>query len=337
MNNSSCPVSFYLPEEEWPASIPPSVDSDWSVFGPGKYAWTLQTYLRLRENRFPCQLVSQLPDTGIVIAHRAYLPDRLKPNSHQLLVCLQADWGRHPYAQVHVVQNARQKGKRYLPITDYLLRCCTNVHLKHWPQPGLIPRRPGRAEIFENIVYFGTEENLAGELKEASWAGRLSALGLNWITNTNANSWHDYSEVDAVVAVRGFGNECYDWKPATKLYNAWHAGVPVILGPESASRRERRSELDYLEVKSVEELFEAVELLRNDINLRRAIVENGRLRATESQPDVLSAAWQHFLTESVFQAYRKWCGYTDITRSLYSRLRSYDACARALRHRLLKT
>jgi hypothetical protein len=39
---------------------------------------------------------------------------------------------------------------------------------------------------------------------------------------------------------------------AIKLYNCWHAGVPAVLGAESAFRANRRSDLDYLEVQSLD-------------------------------------------------------------------------------------
>ena len=37
-------------------------------------------------------------------------------------------------------------------------------------------------------------------------------------------------------------------KPPSKLFNSWLAGVPAVLGHESAYRAERRSDLDYIEV-----------------------------------------------------------------------------------------
>ncbi|NES04757.1 MAG: glycosyltransferase [Okeania sp. SIO2F4] len=32
--------------------------------------------------------------------------------------------------------------------------------IPHWSQPGLIPRNPKRGDGFENIVFFGREQNL---------------------------------------------------------------------------------------------------------------------------------------------------------------------------------
>jgi hypothetical protein len=52
-----------------------------------------------------------MPADGIVVAHRDFLPNNLRPSRRQLLVCLLADRNRagskgpHPYSQIHVVQN----------------------------------------------------------------------------------------------------------------------------------------------------------------------------------------------------------------------------------------
>jgi hypothetical protein len=46
--------------------------------------------------------------------------------------------------------------------------------------------------------------------------------------------WHDYSTDDLVLAVRDLTEKDALVKPASKLVNAWIAGVPALLGPEPA-------------------------------------------------------------------------------------------------------
>ena len=58
----------------------------------------------------------------------------------------------------------------------------------------------------------------------------------------------DYRTLDAVIAVRPFEPHLYFAKPASKLINAWRAGVPALVGPEFASREIRRTDDDFLEV-----------------------------------------------------------------------------------------
>lgn len=61
--------------------------------------------------------------------------------------------------------------------------------------------------------------------------------------------------------MRSFSQNDYYDKPALKLFNARHAGVPAILDAESAYRAERMSELDYIEVMSVDGTLLALKLL----------------------------------------------------------------------------
>ena len=64
------PIYFYIHPQHFPVDIPHTVEENWSGFGLGIYAWTIQTYLRLKLNGFPCFLVNRIPDEGIVFIHR---------------------------------------------------------------------------------------------------------------------------------------------------------------------------------------------------------------------------------------------------------------------------
>ena len=54
----------------------------------------------------------------------------------------------------------------------------------------------------------------------------------------------------------------FDNKPFTKLVNAWRAGVPAILGPESAFQSLHRENTDYFDVRSLDEIKRSLEALR---------------------------------------------------------------------------
>ncbi len=212
-------IYFYLPKSDWRDDLPQSTDAVWKNWEYGVYSWTLQTYLRLQADGFPCQLVDSLPEEGIMIAHLQSLPIDLIPNSKSLFICLLADKGRHPYAQIHVVQNPQQIKPRILG--DRLLLPGKNIYIPHWTQPGLIPRDLQRGDRFENVAFFGLEINLAPEFREQYWHQQLQDLGLNWQI-ISSDRWNDYSDVDVVVAVRNFHTPAYAWdyKPPTKLFNA---------------------------------------------------------------------------------------------------------------------
>jgi len=60
-----------------------------------------------------------------------------------------------------------------------------------------------------------------------------------------AIDWPDFREADLILAVRPGDRRRATNKPASKLVNAWLAGVPALLGPEVAYRELRRSELEW--------------------------------------------------------------------------------------------
>jgi hypothetical protein len=321
------PIYFYFPQEISTGKLPLNATSYWqwqcaehsiSPMRSGGCFWTLQTYLYLNDFGFPCQLVTTLPDEGIVVSHRDYLDATLQPGSKVLLVCLRADVDRHPYAQLHVVQNPHQA------IPQQLMALWPSYFIPHWPQPSITPRDASRGDLFENVTFLGNEVNLVSEFRESSWYGQLEDLGLKFQKKLNHDEWNDYSDIDVVLAIREFGQQ-NDWrgKPASKLYSAWHAGVPVLLGYESAFRAERKSDLDYLEATSLEEVISALKLLRDDQKLRNAMIENGWLRAKETQPDVMVAKWQEFLTTVAVPAYRHWCSLPRWRQQLFYRRRNF--------------
>ncbi|MBD2254012.1 hypothetical protein [Nostoc parmelioides] len=325
MNPSQLPpIYFYIPDGDWRATMPTNPDVYWKEFGgvvtPTVYGWTVQTYLRLKHAGFPCELVSKIPDEGILIAYRRSVPEEFKPGAKVLFVCLKSEQNPHPYAQIHVVGNIKETAPQ-VDIQGY------RYYMPHWPQPGLIPRDTARGDRFETAAFFGELRNLAPELQDAAFAQQLEKLGLSWqiLDRTQRDRWNDFSAVDVIIAVRKFGHASdYAWKPALKLYNAWHAGVPAILGQDSAFRNERRSELDYLEVGSVEEVITNLKQLKDDVELRQAIVTNGNLRAQESSVAYLTQRWQNFMTEIAVPAYWRWLESSTLQQQIFMMNRYSD-------------
>ena len=305
----------YLPQALWPETLPDDATTNWSGFGLGVYAWTIQTYLRVREAGVTCALVDHLPDEGIIFLHRnafrshrhgqAVLPRRL-------LVCFQGDLPPHPAAQAHIVQNPVQANR---PSGAYFM--------PHWPQPGLQPRGMDRGDRFDTIAFFGHAANLAPELTGPDWVDTLRHLGLRWqpVVNTNRwnehqaldTRWNDYRHVDAVVAVRSFDSRVlrqthtYRHKPATKLYNAWLAGVPAVLGQECGYRAERQSDLDYIEATTFSEVMQALVRLKEDRTQRQAMIQNGAARSQAITPESITQQWLHLIQHTLLPAYDVWC------------------------------
>ncbi|WP_008311040.1 glycosyltransferase [Leptolyngbya sp. PCC 6406] len=320
MNPKHPSIYFWLPADIWPHPFPEKADT--FITRRGFDSWVTQTYLRLREAGFDCQKANEIPDEGIIIAYRDFLPYDFKPNPRQLCVCIKGDKNPNPYAQIHITHNLVESQSPNLKVQsithDYQLLWGPRYYIPHWPQPGLIPRDLARGERIENIAYYGNPYNLAPELRQPQWNEFVQSLGMNWIVEQQRDRWHDYRQVDIVVAVRSFTDKTdYPWKPASKLFNSWRAETPAILGVESAFQGERKSHLDYLEVRSCSELKNALKRLKDDPTLYRAMQENGRQRAQEIEIPQMVARWQHFLLNVAVPAYEKWCSQNSVERHLY--------------------
>ncbi|BAZ16363.1 hypothetical protein NIES4071_82390 [Calothrix sp. NIES-4071] len=313
-------IYFYMHPSEMPASgVPDDAGPTWSGFidymrQPGiglnpvitSYCWTLQTFLYLREAGLKCEITATIPDDGIIIVQRAALPFNFKPKPKQLIVCIKADFEIHPYAQLNVVQNPEE----VKTVRD-------SFFIRLWLQPGLIKRDPARGNKFENIAFIGAIGSLAPELKNPSWSAMLESIGLRWLM-PGEQHWHDYSNIDAIVAVRTFDpKEDYRYKPATKLQNAWLGDVPAIVGTDSAFRGERQSELDFIEVSSIDETIAALKRLRDDYDLYQAMVKNGRVRSEKLTTTSLVERWKEFITQKAIPAYYQWCELSSLQQKLW--------------------
>lgn len=308
--NVSQPVQFYIEKRLWPATLPGGPGDYWDWFCSADrsyeewhiYHWILRAFVELGARGMAVELVDRIPSEGIVIAHRFSLPDSLIPGKDLYLVCVLADKrqpgdpGAHPYAQQHIVQN---------PLEEKIVR--GGSYIPYWPQPGLKPRDPGRGRLFENIGYFGSEAGLDLNVIHKITCG-LKEMGINFIIRGRAlrHEWHDYSKIDGVLAFRNFNENKWSWKPATKLYNAWLAGVPAILSPESAFRGLRKTPFDYIEAGSVDEILEAAKILKNNTELRSKMIENAAARAQDFTPEKIASCWEYYIRGKVFKSYENW-------------------------------
>ena len=306
-------VYFYIPGSKLPNALPKAAEGFWhwqnahqGRYRRGRFNWTLQAYLHLKDAGVPCELTGSFPDTGIVIVHRDFLPSYRQPSLQQLIVCIQADRQRHPYAQIHIVQNEQDASESQAVVCQRPL-ARGRYHIKLWRQPDLIPRDPNRGNLFKTVAYFGLQESLADELKSPDWSRALRALGLEWRI-VPPESWHDYSQADAVLSARSFQySGRYLYKPPSKLINAWHAGVPAVLAAESGFQAERCSDLDYIEFSTQLEALAALEKLKQQPKLRTAMVKNGHQRAEATQTANLVEDWKTFLSDVAEPAYENWC------------------------------
>ena len=294
------------------------------IVSDGEFAWIIQTYLHLKHHNFPCKLTGTFPKEGIILAHRDSLSYQTQPGAKNLIICVEGSQTPHLFAQFRVVHNKREMLQSSKSHNDWdgqtRISVSKECHfIRHWPQPGILPRNRDRGDRFENIAYFGTGANLASELLKPAWKEQLKDLGLTWHFQRRGkpDGWRDYSYVDAVVAVRSFERQDYTWKPASKLYNAWHAEVPAILGRESAFQDERKNDLDYLEVTSLDNLIDTLIQLRDNKQLYRSMVANGIIRAKETNSENLVNDWRNFLINVAVPAYKTWCKKTKLAQKIF--------------------
>jgi hypothetical protein len=325
--NRPAQVYFYLPAPELVKRVPKTIDDYWpwindaiakypatlgrnnkNCLWAGPYNWTIQTYLYLSASGFPCDLTASIPEQGIIVVHTDMVRPSYKPKPAQFIVEMKPDRALgSAYTQYVIVQN------RHDPIRNGLNRLIVNsAAVNYWPQPGLLPRDPGRGDRFENVCYMGNPEQF---IEPEVLASQMQGLGLT-LKLVPRKDWHDYRDVDAVVAVRGpeksrpaaAKSAIYSVrrKPATKLYNAWRAGVPAILSPDVAFEDIRRSELDFLEARSIPEIVQVLRRLQADTALRQSMVRNGRVRGEEFTPEKIAQEWIGLLEHEIIPSYLGW-------------------------------
>ena len=307
------PIVFFIPSALWPDTLPDSPDQNWAGYGLGVYAWTIQTFLRLRAAGIRCQLTQHLPAAGIVLCHSNALRSvEIPPAPRRLLICMKAEAPLSAIAHLHIVQN---------PVEAAPTRNC--FFIPHWPQPQLIPRQASRGDRFETLAFFGHRASLAPELQSDRWQAALAERRLKFkiIANTNAwnqysgldTGWNNYCDIDAVVAVRSFNpwqrrlSSGFVYKPPTKLYNAWLSGTIPILGAESAYRHTGRRGQNYVEVKTFQQLLDSLDRLRAEASWRRSLVTKGQICAQKFTPERIVSIWQDFLEQQAIPAYAQWC------------------------------
>jgi len=300
---------------------PPTVEEVFPRFlGDTTATWLLQTFLQLKRRGLNVHLVDRLVPDRICVSGIWQIGRRsLLGLSYNVVV--QADCCRPPVADHVVVQNPTG----VLNDRDHLIY--------HWPQPGLIARNPDSGNRVENVVYRGGMVNLWEPLQEQGFAQRLSALGVQFVFDDDSlqnldryRLWQQYSDADLVLALRDLTVYDARIKPATKLCNAWLAGVPAILGPESAYQDLRTNGLDYIEARTCNDVVNAVRRLKENPPLYQAMRERSAQRAQGFSTDAVAKLWRDTLAGPVTEGYRKWSRGWAATRLLKATVRHPLVC-----------
>lgn len=297
LSPASAPVFVFRGLDPDLADCPPDEHALRALVANGRTAWIIQTWARFRHAGLPATLSATLPDSGLAVLHAddfAAFDPAVLPANLCTVVC-RADRPPVWRADFEIVQNPTQADGRRA------------FYVHHWTQPGLLPRDPERGTALRNAAYYGMFKHLPPLLQSEEWPRRIRSLGLEWVMPGNVTSeapidfsrLHDYSTIDLVLALRDPARGPADHKPPTKLLNAWLAGIPAIVSPESAYRALRTSELDFIEAADPGEALAAIVRLRDDHALYAAMCRRALVRAAEVAPAATTAHWHRLLTTEI--------------------------------------
>lgn len=182
------------------------------------------------------------------------------------------------------------------------------IYIPQWAQPGLIPRNQSRSAI-RTVGFLGDPGiNLAKCFREPCFEHELYRRGYRLLIRGKSAQqvrWHDYSDVDVILAVRDIPAEHLKLKPVNKLTNAWLAGVPAMIGAEPAIQAIRQSPLDCLEVAEPGDVFHALGRLERCPALYRDMVDHGRRRGAEYADEAIATRWMQAI-EAMQNTFRAW-------------------------------
>ena len=271
------------------------VDRYAARFRGGPHNWIVQTYLQLREPLQHAGLAVSISErfcaNAVNIAHRDSLSRLWIPYARYYIIGVRADRAPIRVSDWELVQNRLQPSaphRRYLPL---------------WPQPGLLAREPTRANQIRCVAYFGRSGASSRWLEDAYFKGQLAQMGVRF--ETRDDRWFDYRDVDLVLAHRQESQAMLAQKPASKLINAWLAGVPALLSNEPAYAALRESELDYLGIDGPEAALAAIRRLQQNPALYEAMIKNGQTRANAYTVAASRERWLNFILNDVLPAARQ--------------------------------
>lgn len=283
---TAAPVAFVYPDDgRWADLYSPSSPVDpnaiYGRFRSGADAYIVRTYLELKTRGYNVEFIPEISEHQTCVIYAPHVRLRSVTCRHSLIV-VQGDNWRPRVCTARVVPNRRQ------------VRCELDQYIPHWQQPGLIPRNPARGIQLERVGFMGNLLNLAPDLRSQSFQEALGRLGCTLEIRGPAR-WHDFSDIDLVVGLRASSHPATSMKPATKLFNAWAAGCPALLGNEAGYSQERRQDVDFLTVRNAADVLNAVQRLRRDTQFYQAMIDRAAVRAYETSSEVLVGQWVEFI------------------------------------------
>ena len=259
----------------------------------GRDAWIINTYLRLLLRGYQVTLSDRYEPDALCVAHH----DDIKVGHdvwRSFVVAVRADRDRTFICDAEIVQSPASMEYAY------------SYYIPHWTQPGLIPRNQNRGPVIQRIGYFGTLKNLAACFRGQDFDTALSALGVEFVIREDPATWHDFSDIDLVLVVRDGTPYFLASKPATKLFNAWSAGCPALVGAEPVYAHHRKSSYDFIQIGTVSGVISTIQKLRQDPALYQRYVDRSIERSFDIQDSEILKCWVELLQGPISERYKIW-------------------------------
>ena len=255
-----------------------------------RHTWVWPIFRQLKDRGFRATFSYELEEGAVNIIHGQIARGLLAPADFKkhFIIGIRADYRPFPYGQFEIVQNETTAGGR-------------RVYMPLYPQPGLIPRDERRAGV-ETVCFSGRAQNSFG----LDQVGReLEKIGCRFVFK-GEGEWQNMDDVDVLLGIRSFSKKPYHDKPATKLFNAWLAGIPFIGGYDSAFEQCGEPGVNYLRVSSRDELMSEMRRLKDDPALYASIVREGKTAGQRYAAERVTDRWVEFLEGPAAVEYRAW-------------------------------
>lgn len=262
------------------------LDESFPYWKDGCFNWVAMSWLVLREYREGLT-ISTSPRPGQINFSHGQIWRELGPRVGEFRLSTRADYPRLFDIDFEILQNSS------VPIGK------NTIFLPYWPVPGIIPRDPTRKGV-QTVAYAGF---MGAANLDKSLVGKIKRFDFKVIP---PQQWHDLSKIDILIAIRSFGHAPHNNKPASKLYSAWRANIPLVAGWDSAFSDVGQPGKDYLRIDTAETFVVALERLADDPALYESIVAAGRVRAPEVSHEAMAQDWLAALDGPVQTAFEAW-------------------------------
>jgi hypothetical protein len=275
------------------------VDTNFNRFRGAASNWIIQSFLILRPHLTACgfdvRIGERFVPGEICVCHRDDL-NRLSGAWKSFVICARADRPAPAVADIVISQN------------DLVVnRSLNTFFIPHWPQPGLIPRNRARGTMIETAAYFGHDWSIPEWMKsEGQLSESLGLFGLKYQLHNKV--WNDYGQVDIALAFRDEADIVLEQKPATKVTNAWLAGVIPIVYPEPEYARIVNHGVNGFLASTFQESVDWIKLLVREPEYVRAIQNAASDAAASYSRQYVTKQWMDFFIEEAIPRYRHWMG-----------------------------